>query len=855
LRDLLYSFFLVTQLFFISKTEAQNYIVRTFEKEDGLRGQFVNSIKQDSLGYLFLATEQGVFKFDGNDFESVYESPVENSVYPTCLEQCKKGRELIGTNNGKIVCANFTGFDTIFKAEESTSFLNFCQGKNAMYALSSDYTLAILKDNDDIDSIGLDKREELFGIPTTFNVVGPYLFVGTNEGLLVWNFDEEQYTSKFWQAFVELEFISVTALKKVDENTLMVGTEDMGVFVLKMKGGNYTLIPLSVDPKLAMLSISDIEISDDKHVWLATKFDGVYKVDINENFVHDSSFVVHFSDDKIPQQASKIFIDKERSVWVGIPGVGLAQIILNPFEFIGLNPQTKVNSIENDKWNTLIVGTSNGVYKCVEFPQENRHEISPIPQFEGNTISSLCKLRSGEYMIASEGKIWLFNGIDKKELTFDSHLEGQNVLQIQEDQKGNLWFIVEGFGAVSYFSNHTFRKKYDIANGFITNEIVDVEFDLKGNVWFGSHVGGLVKETKDGEFLFLSKDGTFPYVDINCLYSYSDSILLIGTSGNGLLYVNNDSLKMFDKSKGLLDDYVLNINADKQGNIWLVHRLGVTKINHDLETIRSFGKKDGFPQHSAINQSFTIDGLGNFWLGRIGGAIRIHSPEDNFIEERLPTFFNSVKASGDVIYKTNSGKSLIQGSSDDLIILEHDQNNLQLEFISISLKNPGRMKYRYALEGLDTESDEKITAQNKSTYNNLPPGNYSFKVYTYFNDLLKSEKPLTLNFKVEKPWWENWWFYVSQAAVLVIMILITYFFSLRKYSLFTKVMVYITLFVIFDYLEIIFEDIFQDYTGTVPIFQVLSHLVLALMLFPIEGVVHEFFKKRNEANEPSATSS
>lgn len=843
--------FLCTLFLHTFSSSAQQHEVRTFGSDEGLKGSFVSSIIQNKFGFLVVATEAGISRFDGADFFRKEFNDSSYQTYATCLRNDSLGKLVIGLNTGYVVQESLEGFDTIFTADSVSRIVELINyTENSILGIDAGFHMFEINMDGKARMIPLLDIEGVFAIPSSMNIAGDKIIVGTNEGVYIWRYSFKNSEAEFVSFLPELEYVNITCIEKIDSNSLFIGTEDMGVWKMKITH-QVELTHLNEIEYLSNISVTDMLFLDGQYLCVGTKFNGIYYIDlINVSHVEKTSFVRHLDESVIHQQVSCLYRDKEGSIWVGAPGVGINQLIISPFEFFSSDKlgMGVIKGVVAFNERQMLLASDSGLFDVQIYIEYDSCNFSLVQGTKGLDVTALKGLNDSLVIFGtSDGRVFYYSVFGLRELDFGDYLKGQVISSINVDDYGNIWVVIEGFGAMSFYPNGQLKRRYDIPNGFITNDIKCIQFDRKGHVWFGTHVGGLVRENDNGQLFFLSRDEKFPFVDINNITAYSKDTTLIGTSGAGLFVVHDDSLYSITQLDGLYDNYIIGLEVDFKGNIWTLHRKGISRIGAKDHKVIAFGKRDGFTTSRSYFNSISKDKYGHIWVGHREGVTWIHSPDNAFYVTELPTYFTDI-SNGYQSLAEIAPKALLNNIGGQKVQFKHNQNNISFDFACVSLMYPGRMKYQYLLNGNDLKMSLKSHI-NQAFYNNLPPGAYSFQVYTFYNDVLWNEKPIKFDFVINEPFWEKWWFYLIQFFILGILAFITIVYGTREYTIYTRVLVYVTLFVLFDIAEIIVENNIHAFKGSAPIFQILLHLILALFLFPIESMVKGYFRRKTKEHE------
>jgi len=180
----------------------------------------------------------------------------------------------------------------------------------------------------------------------------------------------------------------------------------------------------------------------------------------------------------------------------------------------------------------------------------------------------------------------------------------------------------------------------------------------------------------------------------------------------------------------------------------------------------------------------------------------------------------------------------------------HNQNDITFDYIAINLREPEKNRYEYRLIGYDKKWSPPVK-QTSMTYTNLDPGKYTFELRESNNEVYWSDDNISkASFQISPPYWDTWWFVSGEIIFLVMLLLFTIVFSQRlRNKGMIKFMLYMSLFIIFEYFHTLLEPYLEGVSGVAPIFQVMMHTMLALILFPVENITTRYLMKRKKAKE------
>jgi len=336
-----------------------------------------------------------------------------------------------------------------------------------------------------------------------------------------------------------------------------------------------------------------------------------------------------------------------------------------------------------------------------------------------------------------------------------------------EDSRGDIWIGTDPIAkrggvtrwerATGQFHQHLFGHDGLPANGYATG----ITEDRAGNLWFGFGEGGL-RRYRDGHFSSMEpKEGSLPTAIMN-LFTDSKGRLWIASGINGLVRIDDPTaehpvLRRYTIADGLTSNNIRCITEDLFGNIYVGTVRGVNRISPDTGHIKYYGTGDGLPG-DFVNAAHR-DRNGAIWFGTFSGLAKL-VPEPDVSTAPPPTLISRVRIAGIDYSISPLGQS-------EAIAPEQaaNNNNLEIDFFSVSSGGTSGTRYQYQLEGGDGNWS-RPTTQRSVTFANLSPGRYRFRVRSVNADEVASEKLATLTFRILPPLWQRWWF-MTLAGLLI----------------------------------------------------------------------------------------
>jgi len=843
--------------------QGQSYEVKLFNARNKLEGTFIYNILQDSVGYLWLSTEKGIYNYNGLEFKN-FKNPFRNkSAYATSACLGNKEKELFfGFSNGKLAKYNGIGLDSLIAPKELSRIKSLEKVNGEVYGLDEYEGLFQIKDDKAL-IIDLKLPKDIYIISLGF-IDNKTLVAGTNSGLFV--FSKKNNSWSFTFKIFESEGKQIRTIKKSRfSEDFWIGIDGEGLYSFSWKNNSYSFFESIHFNDLFKYPIKAICEDEKKNLWIGTAANGLIKFRLDQKgLISKEGVALTFSKKReLPgDNISSLMEDSEGNIWVGMYGTSLARLTQVKAQFINLYKNYNVgyvSSFLSIKNNYLLIGTDVGLFKGYYGNNKDSLIVEPIalPQnLRINEIAGLTQNETHVFIGTSGNGIYKFNH-DLTEI--EPFLPELNYTSISSMslKNGTLWLAVSGKGILKVNLNDNTYQTYDIQSGFIDNDVEKVFVSADNIAWIGSRQSGLSRILPDGNFEFLSKDGKFNSFEVTEINQDKDKNIWVGTADSGVFRIDkNFEVQNFSVQQGLLGNYIKGISFDEENNVWLMHQKGLTRVSKDYSKVNRFSINDGFPLELTYRKSFFLDGIGffsdfigNFYLGNDLGFTIIESPVENFKPIQNDVSVVNIKQKLRYVdeYKYRDGSTSKVLDATKKLEFTYEENYLTFDFITISLYNVEKIDYAYKLEGFEEEWSP-LGKKNIATYNNLEPGNYKFLVQSFSEGYPLEDKPLTIDFIIKKPFWKTIWFRIAELSLFSLFIVLTFYTSRSGNARTTKLFAFITLFMLFDYFETSTEDYVQGFVGAAPLFQVIFHLIVALLILPVESFIQIRLTKRAKQN-------
>jgi len=770
-------------------------------ERDGLPSGTVNAIQVDKQGYVWISTYNGLVKYNGYEFEKFYSDPndsnaIQGMIAYSLLED-RKGRIWVGTNPNYIEAYNP---DTrTFRTYDFSALVNPLVSQSPLYGFT---VSSIVEDN---------KGNLFFGINCSEFLRNGLLYKAadrdeielfkTPDGLEIQNVYNmhKDATGNIWIRCRSGYYLMDTSGKWSSLRTLFIDL-----------------------PRMNNEYITDFDFSEDGRLWLLTRFGRLFKMDISTGkYQLFNSFIESTdpSDEAVTMMIDpkgRIWIGTRSGVRQFIPETGeykifnagtrkdLEKVSITDFAFDGFGnlfigtdndgllryeEKPVFNSYignRSDKsallpgWANLFCEASDGklwVHSdegiSVLDPRtgtiESRLDFSVSPVFL--YVTALWEQAPGEFYIGSgSGGLYNYSQRSKtlKRITLPGVNENTAIRKHIKDQKGNEWLATRN-GVFKKAKDKDHYTRYDLGlvegSDAVSNDVTDLFESPRHGLWIVSN-NGLFLYHYDGDSIARhgydkEKGDAFISQDINSVYEDAEGIVWVGQWQGGLArYVpETGEIKKFTRDDGLPSMGIQAVMGDdKNRMIWVSSFNGISRFDPKNNQFNNFSIDDGIQGSQFADGSYLKTSSGKIIFGGANG-ITMFNPDDFEITYDPPK-----------VYLTDLklfNKSVLPGPGSPLnkpvyqseqVTLNHNQNNLTIDFIALHYSNAVKNKYSYILENYDKEWRSVVNLR-QAFYPNLPPGKYIFRVKAANDKGVWNEEGASLEIIINPPWWQTWWAY------------------------------------------------------------------------------------------------
>ncbi|HWD18255.1 MAG TPA: two-component regulator propeller domain-containing protein [Verrucomicrobiae bacterium] len=737
------------------------WFARLWQSDDGLPDNNVTGIAQTSDGYLWVATQGGLAKFDGLQFKR-YSLPIVSGSSMEMIRALTVGEGdhlWLALEGGVVMCIAPGGTkvytatnglwvfrpSSIVEDAERAVWVGYWDGSACRIAGDE---VKHFSEKDGLPATGLcslttDSRKQLWF--TQGGRVGVY-----RDG----------------------RFVGLTAMR--DYPITIAARRAGGVWICSGKG-LFQFQEGGQPEKVADLaapveSFESLALFEDHAgaVWTGTAATGLFRcAGTNVARIETSRGEIRC-----------VTEDREGNIWAGTSGGGLNRLNPRAVQLFGSEqglPFETVRSACEDGAGSLWVVTQNG------FLARSRGSawslVGDWPRAQASCIAS-----------DPEGNVWIgttgsglfcwSNGVYSVLHPRDG-LISDRIWTVMADRDTNIWAASDRPNSVQRL-HHGQYEKFELPAG--SHVVRAMCQDQAHDVWFGAEDGRLLKISAG--VLTDETSRTLPkQTPIRCLYADADGSVWIGYGGAGVGRLRGDHFARVGLEQGLPDDFISQIAADERGALWCAGNRGIFSVQQSemraaadgkLDKVRAtlYGKNEGAPSLQA-NFGFGLAAVrtrdDRICFSMLTGLAVVHPGRIRFNDIPPPVLIERVSLDGRPLAPRGAGP----------LDLPQRQRDLKIDFNALSFTAPENVRLRYQLEGYDPKPIE--TAQRSVTYSRLPIGRYRFHVTACNNSGVWNTAGAALNFVVEPLFWQTWWFRAAViAACAGLTIAVVRYISFRR---------------------------------------------------------------------------
>lgn len=759
---------------------------KLFDAEQQLSSSFVNQVYLDRDGFMWVATRNGLNKYDGYQFRVLKNDPATGmgmaSNYVNCMMQDKGGVFYVGMY-GALQSFNGYCFKDIKVHDLQDRIMPpyvtcFVERSNGEVMIgTSGHGLLRLTDKENAHQVG-GAVADIVGVHRMMEDSYRRLWLVTEEqGLVCYDGNKtvRYFEDDAWRT-------QLRSIGEGDDGKIYVGTAHSGLYVLA-ENGRFEHIPVTGNFPV-------VEIYNNKKGNLLLGYDGMgMGVYTPSTGLLKNNPYYYSSLDLSKTKCYSIVEDHTGNVWLGLlqKGVFMQPRTELSFRYMGyrlgsqnLIGEACVTSVLVDSREWVWIGTDKDGLYCFD----ERHQL--VHHYKDNfpsTVLSLAEDRHGHVWVGSfrEGCGW----IDTKTKTLHKQLLPQgpaiSVFDMECDKQGNLWMGTMGNGLLLFNTDTWEVKSYETGenaisdrkvNSIINNYISQVHLSPdEKRIYTATTMGVCCMDIATESWTSVFDGNTLNYgTPTRIAREYQDR-LWIGTN-DGLFCFNLKTKKMehLTMEEGLSDNGIASIQEDGEGMLWIGTDHGLCRYNPKSKQTQSFFIDNGLQGNEFSDGASCISKDGKLLLGGTGGITWFmpSAIKSNVWKAEVKLTAFSINGTF-VTPETKSGWYHVTDTAviaSQRFVLSHSDNSFAIQLSTLTYDNPEHITYSYRIN-----HEEWVRLQpgsNEITFSHMSPGTYDFCVVAQRNNQVTEERCFTVY--IHAPWWRTWTAYLVYLLILGLMV-------------------------------------------------------------------------------------
>lgn len=775
--------------------QEDNISIKVYDFDEGLSHRNVFKVSQDNNGFIWVASVNGLNRFDGYEFLQ-YNSSSPKQYIPydvisdmividsntlllghpdffTYLNTADSRFNEIVLNDGQRIRRTAKVPHNLFKDEHANIWM-------ATYDETSGETIIQKTEKTGEIRPVLKARGQYTKRP--ISQFGNYIYIGAYENEL-WQFSLNGELIQKLQLPAKPNHLAESRLIQfqVIQNKMWILMANGSVFSMDT---NRVFQPHPVNASLPPNeNFSAFQVLDDQSIWLGGRGLLLY-YDSRKNKITDyDSEIKELT--KNTCQYRQIFKDRSGTIWIA-SDFGLIKMVQYDKLFTHYlsggseycsDLFCSTRAMTEDEQGNIYISYYNSI-----------HRLNP----KTNTVRPLFP--SGDFfnypfgLHYQNGGLWTGNGlhIDLQTLQIDTILPqlGGEAGDVTTDKDGRIWIGNQ----YQLFLYDTLEKKlsaFEDTQGKWDSLSGQISYLYQGSsaMWVGTLDNGLIRLDTGTQkrMTFNKKNGLLANDRVNGIYEAEAGMVWVAT-GLGLHQITPDNkvVKIYTTKEGLPNDFINGLLPEGDSIIWVSTDLGLCRINHQTQKTHSFYLADGLSANEFNRISFYKSREGRMYFGGLNGVNAffpgpafLYKKQENRETPLMLTSFTTFNGKTDSLMERKAGLNNLHS-----VVFTHHDKFFTVEFSLADYRNPAQNMYSYMLEGYDKDWSP-ASAINSVRYNNIPAGDYVFRLRGKAGREDWKEEEITIEVKVLKAFYKTLWFRISLALLLAGLI-----FGFLKYRIY-----------------------------------------------------------------------
>lgn len=738
------------------KTFSQVYSFKTFTEDDGLSQSFIYDVCQDSRGFLVVATGDGLSTYGGHGFKVFKTASGLAEIGISALYKDSKNKIWLGHFEGGVSYVMPSGRigKVNFKEPLSAKLIQILEiSPNNYIFLKKNIGIVLYNSaTGTVDNI----QDESFAETVSILANRDELFLLKPDG--VYSIKIKNLLAKKYEIEQKIKLKEGTCMQySVAKDNLLIADNILGMLTYRADESLSALDTFKLTRPNG--SIFTKVISDRfSNIYVSTTDDGFFKINPSSRLIKTYTVKNGLNSNAI----QSLFIDREDNLWVGTYGFGLQQLNneMYSYRFIKDNEGVRlpINSIVRLNGRNA-VATDKGM----GYINEDKVDFAPNAQLINKKFKNLMFYNNNFIFSTVDGELFKSDTLFKTVTKIPLFTTNQKLVinSLNSDLK-NIYACTSAGLYVIDAANFQYTV-LNTESGLLHNNVKFVFIDSKKHMWICSQGTPIyyIDNLKDIK-MFDNVEG-LKLFNIQTICEDKNKNIWISSLGDGVFKFNGRRFDNFTVADGLKSAYSYGIVSDYKNGIWVTHANAISYKNNNKKNFNRVGGNSDLLQNNFIENSVFYDKKENeIFFGTSEGIVRINTSKQRFNEIEPVLNVLNITINGDRVESLKD------------TVLKYNSYDFSFEFIGVCLSEPLNVKYRYKLKLEGAEDNwEIITSETRRlNFPKLKNGDYTFMIYAANNDGLWNSEPIEYRFKIDKPFWQKWWFIITSICVSGLLIFI-----------------------------------------------------------------------------------
>jgi ligand-binding sensor domain-containing protein/signal transduction histidine kinase/DNA-binding response OmpR family regulator len=767
---------------------------------DGLSNNTVHDITQDKEGYIWIATIEGLNRFDGINIKTYYHKNAAGKLSGNVVTS------LLASSSGKLYVGTINGLDLYQPGHDSFEPILF-QGSRLdkiiriIETSEKEIVIATLT-----STFKLTKDHQINRISNLF-----YRDICEFQNDKIWGVTSDQIHLFNLNGEIIKTYSNLTYPNSIDfelENVECLFRDSRGIIWLGTKRSGLAYYDVMMDKFFNLRFINGVSNIEDNYIrviregwegnlWIGTE-SGLHIYDFSKQEFRFFTQTLNSYEAGLNDKAIySIFRSEDNTMWVGTFFGGVNYTNPSTLKFNNINADGGIEKLSGKAVSNIIETNGKKIWIATEDGgisiYDSKNNKFEYLKHSENNIFSLSSNNVHALEEDLEGNIWIgtflggINKFDNKNKTISKvevlQIDNNNLLSVFclfHDSKNRLW--AGALDGLYLKDKHQFKPIYEevFQNMFIRF----VNEDAKGNIWICSNFNGLYKIEADSNIINYSRNNNNDLQSEIFTFSYIDSKqnIWFGTQDGGLVKYEPELDKFITYTiiDGLPNNTVHAITEDHDENIWFSTNKGIVKFEVDNNTFSHYNENDGlignqFNYNSCLRSSDSL-----LYFGAVNGLSFFNPGDIQSVSQKTRLHFTDFKVFNKKVDPESSSILTNHINKQQSINLNHSDNVFTIDFVGINFLAPKKIEYAYYLKGFEN-SWNYVGDISSATYTNLSPGFYTFRVKATDNNGQWTSDTREVNISIKPPFWQSFLGYLLYTTIgLIIIFLMIRYLRIRQ---------------------------------------------------------------------------